>query len=117
MAKDFERMIKDAEDELLALKTSSPYSSIRSASFANIANVQTGYYRVTYKDIGEPIFSIMEVGVVENDNGGVYARTPSGNTQIIEVSTSYMTPQGQIITTSEPLTIVSNAPVISVVRL
>lgn len=117
MAKDFEKMIKDAEDELLALKTSSPYSSIRSANFTNTMNVQTGYYRVTYKDVGEPIFSIVEIGFVENYSGGVYSRTPVGNTQIIEVQTTYYNSQGQVVTTSAPLVIVSNAPVISVVRL
>lgn len=114
MANEFEDTLKNIESEILALKTATRYSSTRNASFATPTQVYTGLYRITYNTNSSNIFSfIYDLGNSADSDGMVYARTPSGNTQIIEVNTNIF--GGGVA--QIPLVVVSNVPVRSIVRL
>ena len=104
---DFDQMIKKIESELLAIKTASQYTSVRSANFTASVVVQQGLYRIIYQNSGEPVFSFCYIGTNVEEYGSPYPRTPQGNTQIIEVKYD----------SSAPLVIVSNVPVISITRI
>jgi hypothetical protein len=104
---EFDQTIKKIESELLAIKTASQYTSVRSANFTSSISVQQGLYRVTYQNTGEPIFSFCYIGTNVEEYGSPYPRTPQGNTQVIEVKND----------SSAPLVIVSNVPVISITRI
>lgn len=117
MNNDFDRMIKNIEDELLALKTSSEYSSIRSANYSYSSTVRTGYYKITYQNTLEPIFSLVFVGNSSNTWGLAYSRTPENSTQVVEVNTDYIDSQGNVQTASVPIAVLSNVSVLNIVRL
>ena len=104
---NFEQVIKRIKDEILALKTASQYTSIRSANFTAAVTVQQGLYQINYQNSGEPVFSFCYIGTNVEEYGSPYARTPQGNTQIIEVKYN----------SNAPLVIVSNVPVISITRI
>lgn len=116
MQNEFSNRIKNIEDELLNLKTSSEYSSVRSASFTTTTNVYTGLYRIQYEPIDTHIFSIIYTGTSGDEYGMPYTRTPSANSQVVEVSTTYFD-NGSWVTFNTPLTILSNAKVVSVTRI
>lgn len=116
MKNDFAEEIKNIENEILALKTASEYVSIRSANYTTTANVQTGLYMLTYADGQEPIFSFVQCKRMDTYHGSAYPRTPSGNQQVVEVTTSYIDNNVQVTTTSS-LVIISNRPVISIERI
>lgn len=119
MNNQFDEKIKKIERELTDLKTASEYSSIRSAAVTYSQQVYTGSYRITYENKGEPVFSIVHTGLIsdEEDLGGASPRTPQGNIQIVDVSTSYTNAQSQEITKYTTLVVVSNIPVISIERI
>ena len=116
MKNNFDEDIKNIEAEILALKTATDYTSVRSAQFSSSTLVRTGLYRITYDTGGEDIFSIIYVGTAGSDWGLVYPRTPNGNTQVVEVATTFLD-SGQYITKDVPIAIVSNVPVTSIVRI
>lgn len=117
MKNDFADEIKKIEDEILALKTASKYTSIRSANYTSTANVYTGLYLVTYASSSEPIFSIIDSNISNYNHGWVRPRTPSGNSQVLEVLTTYADSGGNYITDTVSLSIVSNRAVTGIARI
>lgn len=117
MNNEFDKELKYIEEELLKLKTASEYTSIKNASVFSNLRVTTGLYRITYKASDNPIIATAYKGIVGN-HGYYYLRTPSGNTQIVEVVTTYWSNADQRYYTDEnTLTIISNTPVESIVRI
>ena len=117
MNNEFDKELKYIEEELLKLKTASEYTSIKKASVFSNLRVTTGLYRITYKASDNPIIAMVYKGIVGN-YGRYYLRTPSGNTQIVEVVTTYWSNADQRYYTDEnTLTIISNTPVESIVRI
>lgn len=117
MNNEFDKELKYIEEELLKIKTASEYTSIKNASIFSNLRVTTGLYRITYKASDNPIIATAYKGIVGN-YGYYYLRTPSGNTQIVEVVTTYWSNADQRYYTDEnTLTIISNTPVESIVRI
>lgn len=116
MKQQFDEVIKNIEDELLALKTASKYASIRSSQFSASTMVRTGLYRITYESASDEIFSLVYCGVSGGNWGLAFARTPIGNTQVVEVVTD-VNSGGSWSTFEAPLAVVSNVPVKSIVRI
>lgn len=117
MNNEFDKELKYIEEELLKLKTASEYTSIKNASVFSNLRVTTGLYRITYKDSDNPIIAMVYKGIPGN-YGRYYLRTPSGNTQIVEVVTTYWSNADQRYYTDEnTLTIISNTPVESIEKL
>lgn len=117
MKNEFDKEIKYIEDELLDLKTASEYTSIKNASVFSNLRVTTGLYRITYKQSDNPIIAMVYKGIPAN-YGVYYLRTPSGNTQIVEVVTTYWSNPDQTYYTDEnTLTIISNTPVLNIERI
>lgn len=117
MNNEFDKELKYIEEELLKIKTASEYTSIKNASVFSNLRVTTGLYRITYKASDNPIIAMVYKGIVGN-YGRYYLRTPSGNTQIVEVVTTYWSNADQRYYTDEnTLTIISNTPVESIVRI
>lgn len=119
MASEFDEKIKNIEQELTDLKTASEYSSVRSAAVTYSQLVYTGSYRITYDNRGEPVFSIIHTGIIsdEEELGGAMARTPEGNTQTVDVFTSYMDSNNQEIVKYTTMVVVSNVPVTDITRI
>lgn len=119
MNNEFDKKIKNIEQELTDLKTASEYSSVRSAAVTYSQLVYTGTYRITYENRGEPVFSLVHTGIIsdEEDLGGAMARTPEGNTQIVEVFTSYIDTTYQEITKYTTMVVVSNVVVTKIERI
>ena len=114
----FDNRIKALENELLALKTASIYTSVRSASFTASNLVYTGLYRITYGPPAEEIFSIVLCGTSNRQWGVGYPRTAGTNTQIVEVASDRYNSSTQTTTTLQvPLVVVSNRPVVSIERI
>lgn len=117
MNNEFDKELKYIEEELLKLKTASEYTSIKNASVFSNLRVTTGLYRITYKASDNPIIATAYKGIIDN-RGYYYLRTPTGNTQIVEVVTTYWSNADQRYYTDEnTLTIISNTPVESIVRI
>ena len=117
MNNEFDKELKYIEEELLKIKTASEYTSIKNASVFSNLRVTTGLYRITYKASDNPIIATAYKGIVGN-YGRYYLRTPSGNTQIVEVVTTYWSNADQRYYTDEnTLTIISNTPVESIEKL
>lgn len=113
MQNNWDNKIKYIEDELLRLKTSNEYVSTRNAHYSTTTNVSTGLYKITYNNVQSDIVSMGFLGNIgKNEATPPHFRTPSGNTQILEVSTTSMG-----TTYSYPLTIISNYSVASIVRI
>ena len=118
MKNDFTEELKNIEAELLALKTASEYTSVRSANYTSTANVVTGIYRITYAASSEPIFSFVACGENPSGKGFVYARTPSANAQVIEAHTTYYDYDTQTyVTVAVPVSVVANRPVTSIEKI
>lgn len=115
MAYDFEKEIKGIENEVLALKTASDFASVRSVKLQMTGTVQTGIYRITYEDSNDPIFSFVYGDYILGNSNTVWARTPSGNTQIVEVNTDLVAYPSPTYTTK--LTIIANRQVVSVDKI
>ena len=117
MNNEFDKELKYIEEELLKLKTASEYTSIKNASIFSNLRVTTGLYRITYKSTTNAIIAMVYKGIPGN-YGRYYLRTPSGNTQIVEVVTTYWSNADQRYYTDEnTLTIISNTPVESIARI
>lgn len=115
---NFEQSIKTIEKEVLALKTASQYTSVRSVNYSSATLVYTGLYRINYGGDDEPVFSFLYVGTDSGHKGLAYARTPSGNTQVVEINSYYFDyGTAEIKTGNVPLVIVSNKPIISITRI
>lgn len=123
MIQEAEQKIKNIWDEILRLKTASKYSSIRSSHFNSSTTVRTGLYRITYQTTGEPIMSKCFIDTTNLSWQSAYymrifPRTPSANTQIIEVNTSVDTSDHQsYITYDVKLIVLSNRSVVSITRI
>lgn len=119
MDNNFEKEIQNIEKELTALKTAAEFSSVRSAAITYSQLVYTGVYRITYENKGEPIFSFVYAGIIENneDIGDAMARTPSGNIQMVDVSTTFINQQFQPETLYTTMLVVSNVPVTKIERI
>lgn len=115
MKSDFDQRIKNMEQELTNLKSATEFTSIKSASFSASTNVRTGYYQIIY-EANDGILSQVYCGSSSGVWGMAYARTPNGNSQIVEI-TSDKGSGGSIVTYDVPLVIASNSPVISITRL
>lgn len=123
MANQLADRIKATEDEILALKTASQYSSVRSAYVNSSAVLRTGIYRITFGGQSEPILSnyYIQTSGSEFDRVffiRVFARTPGTDEQIIEINTTVSPDGGQSsITYDANISILSNRPVISIERI
>lgn len=118
MKNEFDQRIKDNEQEILDLKTASEYTSVKLANFTSSTLVRTGVYQITYGAPNEEIISSVFCGTSGSNWGISYPRTPSGNTQIVEVNSDrYDDVTEGYVTYDVPLSIASNRPVTSVVRL
>jgi hypothetical protein len=114
---ELEKRIKNAEQEIIDLKTSSQYTSIRSINFSSGFKATIGTYRATFSD-NNGVLSLVYCSDSEGvwGSGIVYGRTPSGNTQIIEVGYSEYALSGSS-SDVVPITIISNSPVQSIQKL
>lgn len=118
MQNDFALEIKNMENEALALKTAAEYTSVRSANFTSTTNVYTGVYQITYASSSEPLFTIVVCGSNPTNMGMIFPHTPSGNTQTIEVNTDYYDENtGTYVTTSSPVSVISNRAVTGIARI
>lgn len=120
MKNDFSDRIKKIEEELLALKTSSLYTSIRNTVTAFSGTVSTGLYRINYRTNGETIISEIFSNKNKQTNGGIYPRTPQGSSQIVEIDSTYaVIEQGSSypVTYTMSFVVVSNVPVTSITRI
>ena len=120
MKNDFSERIKKIEDELLALKTASEYTSVRNTITTFSGRVRTGLYRITYQTNGETIISNIFSDKTKQNYGGIYPRTPQGSTQIVEVDSSYAEidhGSSHEVTYTMSFVVVSNVPVTSITRI
>lgn len=115
MENEFTKRLKNIEKELLALKTASLYTSTRNIFSASSGSVYTGLYLITYNNQGEKILSQIYFNR-QQSNGDISARTINGNTQIVEINTTYAAGNSPVTYTTT-FYVVSNVPVTSIVRL
>lgn len=117
MRNEFDTRIKNIQNELLALKTAAEYSSIRNAFLSPTIRVTTGLYSVTYNPNGQAIMCEF-YRQDSNIPCRIYGRTPSGNTQVVEVTTTvWSNAEQRYITYENGLIISSNVPVVSITRI
>lgn len=118
MKNDFDKEVKDIEQELIDLKTASKYTSVRSALYTADALVYTGVYRIRYENADNPIFSIVYCNYMDSHWGIAYPRTPNGNEQIVEIDTTFFDADlNEYVTKQAPLSIASNIPVAGIERI
>lgn len=118
MKNDFDKKIKDIEQELIDLKTANKYTSVRSASYTADALVYTGVYRISYENTDNPIFSIVYCSFMDSHWGIAYPRTPNGNEQIVEIDTTFFDSDlSTYVTKQVPLSIASNILVTGIERI
>lgn len=116
MKNDFDTRIKKIMQELTDLKTASEYTSVRASSVTSSSTVSTGLYRITYNNNGETILSMFYNA--QSSFCRVFPRTPSGNSQVIEVLTTRWNNDTQSYENfTNKLIVVSNVPVASVTRI
>lgn len=116
MKNDFDTRIKNILKELTDLKTASEYTSVRASRIVTSGTVSTGLYRVVYDNRGETILSSFYNALP--DFCAYYPRTPSGNSQIVEVQSTTWNNQTQSYEYhTNKMVVVSNVPVISITRL
>jgi len=116
MKNEFDRRLKNIEQELTDLKTAGEYTSVKSAEYTYGTLVSTGVYRITYETRPEAIFSIIYGSVSGSDVAIVEPRTPTSNHQIVDVVTTYYDGNGYV-TKQVPLSIISNRAVTDVERI
>jgi hypothetical protein len=116
MNNEFDNRFKKIEQEIIDLKTSSKYTSVRSAKYSYGTLVYTGVYRITFDVGSEQLFSISYGTVTGEGVALVEERTPNGNQQIIDVVTTYYN-GSSYVTRQIPLSVVSNVPVVSIERI
>lgn len=108
MEKDFAQRIKRIENELLALKTGSKYSSAKPMNYRTVDITESGVYRITYENNGENILSIVVNALPIQEFEEVKARTVVGQVQDVEI---YRDPA--LIFETIQLTILSTCKVIN----
>jgi hypothetical protein len=117
MTQDFESEMKQIEQELIDLKTAAEYTSVRSANFTSGFLAEIGLYKITYtgsQDILSFVYCADSSGLW--GSGNVYARTPIGNEQYVEVGYSEFVISGST-TETVPMVVISNAPIASIERI
>lgn len=113
MKNDFSDKIKSIEEELLALKTNSQYTMARGFTFSSPTVSSTGVYRITYRSQGEQILSsITSLYPWNEDVARIWARTPIGDTQDVEVS---INPNWSGVNVY--LSVTSNYPIVSIQKI
>lgn len=117
---DFEEEIKYVENEILRLKTAQRYTSTKNVDIATFQSLHTGLYQVVFKK--EDFMAEYYPGYISPNKdswASVYARTQSGDTQIIEIDATTMgeDPDGPREDNYIDLSIVSSVPVISLTRI
>lgn len=107
MRDEFSQRIKKIEEELLALKTASKYTSAKPMNYTSVEVNESGIYRLEYQDEDENILSIVlnawPIQVFEE----VRARTVGGKFQDVEV---YIDPD--LVAEVVELTVLSTSPVV-----
>ena len=116
MQNEFDQRVKRLEQELLDIKTASEYSSVKSASFTASTTVYTGEYLITYAVGKEDIMANIYCGTSQSEWGIAFPRTPSGNTQIVEI-VSDTNVDGEYVRYYVPLSVTSNRQVLSIARI
>ena len=117
MNNEFVNRLKKIENELLALKTATEYTSLRSMNALTTDFLTTGFYQINYEKADEDIIAFCYPGLPET-RCWVYVRTPGTNSQVVEVNTTYWDNETQqYITESCPISIISNAKVIGITRI
>ena len=115
MNNEFDKKIRAFKRELLDIKTASEYTSVRSAKYISGVTLSTGLYRVTYQNIGEPVFSLV---YRTGGWGTAKGRTPNNNTQDIEVYTDEWDTQSQsVVHHTVQIAIASNLSVASITKI
>ena len=114
MNDDFLSRMKNIEMEILELKTSSLYTSVRNTITAFSGTVSTGVYKIVYDNKGERIISDVYTNKYKKSDGSISLRTPQGSNQMVDVDTTNRT-TGQVYSTS--FVVISNVPVISISRV
>ena len=117
MNNDFANRLKQIELELLALKTSSLYTSIRNVVTAHASNVYTGVYRIDYETNGESIISEVYSDKNKQVTGSISLRTPANGSQYVDVDTTYWTQGNESTTYNVSFVVISNVPVTQIVRV
>lgn len=122
MKNDFDKKIKDVNQELTDLKTATKYTSVRSASYTPSTRVQTGTYSINYESGNEPIISKVYISSgapawLRTLLVRAMARTPGENSQIVDINTTVPDDNGNPVTSNASITILSNRQVVSIVRL
>lgn len=107
MQNEFEQRIKKIEEELLALKTGSKYTSAKPMNYQSVDVTESGVYRVAYKDNGENILAFILNALPIQLYEEVRARSILGTTQDVEI---YIDPD--LVATTVQLTILSTCEVI-----
>jgi len=115
MNNEFDKKIRAFKRELLDIKTASTYTSVRSANYLTGVTLSTGLYRVTYQNIGEPVFSLI---YRTGGWGTAKGRTPNVITQDIEVYTDEWDAQSQsIVHHTVQIAIASNLAVVGITKI
>lgn len=115
MNNEFDREINAFKRELLDIKTAADYTSVRSANYLTGVTLTTGLYRITYRDVDEPVFSfIYRTG----GWGTARGRTPDDNTQDIEIYTDEWDTESQsVVSHTVQIAIASNLEVVSISKI
>lgn len=114
---DFADRIKKMEDELLALKTASPFTSIRNVNITHAETVYTGVYLVEYETNGEEILSSFYSDMYKRSVGSIDPRTPGATSQYVDVFTTSYDTSGNPSTRMVSFSVISNVPVKRITRV
>ena len=123
MNNDFDKKIQNVNQELTDLKTATKYTSVRSASYTPSTQVRTGTYRINYSSGGEPIISKVYISSgtpswLRTLLVRALPRTPSDNSQIVDINTTIPDGGGQNpITYDASITILYNRQVTGIERI
>lgn len=107
MQDEFAKRIKHIEDELLALKTNSKYTSAKPMEYTSVDVTESGVYRITYENTEENILSIVTNALPSQLYEEVKARSIQGTHQDVEIFID-PTYAGEVVR----LTVLSTAQVI-----
>lgn len=116
MENELTKRLKNIEQELIDLKTASLYTSTRNAFSASSGSAYTGLYKITYSNPNNERILSQVYFNRQQSNGEIFARTISGNTQVVELNTTYAAGNAPVTYTTT-FYVVSNVPVTSIVRL
>lgn len=120
MKNEFAERLKEIEQELTDLKTATNYTSIKSSVESSLVNATTGTYRITYNSQGEDVMSMFFSTKGDFMYPIIMPQTISDNVQIVKINTTYFEASSSgytPITDHTNLTIVSNVPIQSIVKV